>query len=61
VDEITFLTMDDVVELHSDQLARYGGMDGFVDRNVVESALAQPHATMFGEFLHADIVEMAAA
>jgi death-on-curing protein len=61
VDEITFLTLGDVVEIHSDQLARYGGLDGFLDRNVVESALAQPQATMFGQFLHADIAEMAAA
>jgi death-on-curing protein len=60
VDEITFLTIDDLLELHSDQLARYGGMDGILDRNVVESALAQPQATMFGEFLHTDIAEMAA-
>ncbi len=61
MDEITFLTLDDVLELHSDQLARYGGNEGFIDRNVVESALAQPLARMFGEYLHTDLPEMAAA
>lgn len=61
VDEIEFLTMDDLLALHSDQLARYGGLEGFIDRNQVESALAQPQATMFGAYLHTDIAEMAAA
>ena len=61
MDRFAFLTLDDVLEIHSDQLARYGGLDGFIDRGVVESALAQPQASMFGEFLHRDIAEMAAA
>jgi death-on-curing protein len=61
VEPIQFLTIDDVIEIHSDQLARYGGGDGFIDRGVVESALAQPQATMFGQYLHTDIAEMAAA
>lgn len=59
--EIEFLTLDDLLFIHSDQLARYGGSDGFIDRGVVESALAQPQASMFGEFLHRDIAEMAGA
>lgn len=58
---IEFLSFDDLMEIHSDQLARYGGSEGFVDRNVVESALAQPQASMFGAYLHVDVAEMAAA
>jgi len=61
VDEITFLTIDDVLEIHSRQLALYGGLEGFIDRNVVESATAQPQASMFGQYLHEDLAEMAAA
>ena len=59
-DDIAFLTLDDVLEIHADQLARYGGRDGFIDRNVVASAVAQPQAGMFGQYLHEDLAEMAA-
>ena len=44
--EIAFLTLDDVIGLHSRQLARHGGRDGVLDQNTVQSALAQPQATM---------------
>ena len=59
--DITFLSFDDVLEIHQRQLALYGGQDGFIDRNVVESAAAQAQASMFGEYLHEDVAEMAAA
>ena len=59
--EIIFLSIDDVLEIHRRQLDLYGGMEGFNDRNIVESATAQPQASMFGQFLHEDIAEMAAA
>ncbi len=36
-DEIRFLTMDEVQIIHTTQLELYGGMDGYIDRNVVES------------------------
>ena len=61
MDEITFLTWDEVLELHREQLETFGGQDGFIDRGVVESAIAQPKQTMFGEYLHDDIAHMAAA
>ena len=61
MDPIDFLTFDDIVELHREQLAVYGGADGFIDENVVRSAVAMPQSTMFGEYLHSDIAEMAAA
>ena len=61
MDAIRFLTLDDVLGLHRRQLARYGGRDGILDQNVVESALAQPQATMFGNYLHEDVAAMAAA
>jgi death-on-curing protein len=61
MDEINFLSFDDLLEIHSRQLALYGGGEGFIDRNVVESALAQPQASMFGRYLHEDVAVMAAA
>ena len=57
----TFLTLDEVLEIHRDQVARYGGSHGVRDLGLLQSALAQPQATFGGKFLHADIFEMASA
>src|SRR5213592_216486 len=57
----TFLSLDEVLEIHCDQLARYGGAAGIRDLGLLQSALAQPQATFGGQFLHADLFEMAAA
>lgn len=61
MEEINFLSIDDILEIHRRQLDLYGGLDGFNDRNVVESAAAQARASMFGQYLHEDLAEMAAA
>jgi death-on-curing protein len=44
----TFLSLDDVLELHEDQLARYGGRQGILNLPLLESALAQPQVTFDG-------------
>ena len=56
-----FLTTDDVLEIHRDQIRVYGGSDGIRDVGLMESALAQPSAAFSGVWLHADLFEMAAA
>src|SRR5208282_2439667 len=56
-----FLTLAEVVELHADQIQRYGGGDGIRDINLLISAVAMPYASFSDQFLHADIFEMAAA
>jgi death on curing protein len=56
-----FLTVEDVVFLHEQQLARYGGGAGLRDVGSLESAVATPKATFDGQFVHSDIFEMAAA
>ena len=56
-----FLTVDDVVELHAGQLARYGGAAGLRDDALLESAVAQPQASFGGAWLHPDLWMMAAA
>ena len=61
MDEIDFLSFDDVVAIHAEQLALHGGRDGFIDEGVVRSAIAQPQASMFGDYLHQGLPEMAAA
>ena len=56
-----FLDIEDVLELHALQLARYGGADGVRDRGLLESAVAQPQATFDGAFVHDGLFAMAAA
>jgi death-on-curing protein len=56
-----FLTIEDVLQLHDDQLERFGGSTGVRDRGALESAVAVAQATFDGKLLHDDIFEMAAA
>ena len=56
-----FLTLAEVVEVHTDQITRYGGQDGVRDFGLLESALAQPEASFGGEWLHPALHDMAAA
>ena len=56
-----FLTLDDVLESHRNQIDTYGGGDGIRDLGLLESAIAQPEASYGGQYLHADLFEMAAA
>ncbi len=58
---IDFISVEDVLELHANQVALYGGDHGVRDLALLESAVAQAQATFGGEYLHTDIFEMAAA
>jgi death on curing protein len=57
--EILFLTIEEIEEIHADQLARYGGQAGYRDKQLIESAVASPKQTMFGQPLYKDIADMA--
>lgn len=57
----SFLTLDEVLALHADQVERYGGAPGVRDLGLLESALAAPRATFGGGLLHPTLPEMAAA
>ena len=56
-----FLTLTEILEIHRDQISRYGGATGIRDIELLKSALGIPMATYSGEFLHTDVYEMAAA
>jgi death-on-curing protein len=58
---IAFLTLDEVLAIHAEQIALYGGRRGLRDRGLLSSALAMPEASFEGEYLHSSIYEMAAA
>ena len=45
--------------IHRMQIEEFGGMEGVRDLGLLESALAQPHATFGGGFLHDDLFAMA--
>ncbi len=59
--EPAFLTLDEVLAIHRDQIRRYGGRPGIRDLNLLASALGAPAASYGGELLHTDLYEMAAA
>ena len=59
--EPIFLTLAEAIEVHTDQIRRYGGQDGVRDLGLLESALAQPEASFAGQWLHQNLVEKAAA
>ena len=56
-----FLDVEDVLQIHADQLERYGGPSGVRDLGLLESAVSMPRASYAGEFLHGDLFAMAAA
>jgi hypothetical protein len=52
------LTLDEVLEIHEQQIERYGGSSGLPDPAALESAVATPQSTFGGEFLHRTIPSM---
>ena len=59
--EPEFLTLADVLTIHDEQLEAYGGISGIRDEGLLESAVMTAQASFGGEYLHADLFEMAAA
>ena len=59
--EPVFLTLDEVLGIHADQIRRYGGRPGLRDLGLLRSALGMPETTFEGEFLHGTVFEKAAA
>jgi death-on-curing protein len=56
-----FLTLAEIIDIHTNQIALYGGQQGIRDMGLLQSAVAQPEASYAGEWLHEDIHTMAAA
>jgi len=59
--EPKFLTIPEILEIHKDQISRYGGDYGIRDIELLKSAIGMPSATFNGQYLHVSIYEMAAA
>ncbi len=60
-DEITFLSVEDVIYLHRNTIEHEGGLEGLRDVKLLESAVTMPRQQFGGEYLHPDIPAMAAA
>jgi death-on-curing protein len=59
--KIRFLTLAEVLEVHLDQMERYGGEAGIRDSGLLLSALSMPGAKFAGTRLHRDLFDIAAA
>ena len=56
-----FLSLQEILSLHSLLIAQSGGSSGLRDRGALESAVAQPEATFDGNDLYPDLASKAAA
>jgi death on curing protein len=61
MDDIDFLELSDVMQIHVNQIANYGGATDLRDAGLLDSAIEQPRATYGGTYLHSYPFEMAAA
>jgi len=61
VGAIVFLSVSDIIEIHERVIIEFGGHPGLRDRGLLESAVAMPHAMFSGQYLHAELPDMAAA
>lgn len=59
--EPLFLTLEEVLEIHRDEIERHGGTRGVRDNGLLESAVGAPESGFGGHYLHSDLYEMAAA
>ncbi len=59
--EPRFLHLDDILEIHHDQIEKYGGHSGIRDIGLLQSAIEMPASGFGEEYHHADIYEMALA
>jgi death-on-curing protein len=56
-----YLSVDQVLALHKELVADFGGSIGLRDRGALEAAVARPMATFGGEDLYVDLADKAAA
>lgn len=57
----THLTVEIVLEIHAEAIARFGGSDGLREPSLLESAVATPQATFGGASPYRDLIEVAGA
>jgi death-on-curing protein len=60
-DNCLHLTLDIVLEIHSEAIASFGGSGGLRDQRLLESAIAAPQASFGGASHFTDAIDVAAA
>ena len=61
MEEVTFLSVDNVLLLHGDTIEMEGGQAGLRDHGLLDSAVAMPRQQFGGVYLHEDLPAMTAA
>jgi death-on-curing protein len=56
-----YLSLEQLLQMHAEQISAFGGASGVRDRGGLEAALARPQATFGGEDLYVDLAAKAAA
>nr|WP_275889015.1 type II toxin-antitoxin system death-on-curing family toxin [Desulforhopalus vacuolatus] len=55
------MSVESVLLVHRRVIEEFGGDPGLRDRGLLESAVAMPHSSFAGEYLHSGMAEIAAA
>ena len=61
MEDIYFLTIEQVLAIHQKMIERYGGDPMIRDLGLIDSAVMMPQQSFGGEILHPSVVSMAAA
>jgi len=59
--DISYLTLEQILVIHENQIDNYGGSHGLRDLALLESAVFRPQSTFSGEDLYPTIFDKAAA
>ncbi len=60
MDDLYFLTLGELVDIHRDQIERYGGRSGIRDYDIISAVVGGARQTYGGRYLNSDVFEMAA-
>lgn len=61
MEEVIFLSLEDVTIIHASAIQHEGGMEGIRDHGLLDAAVAMPRQQFGGAYLHEDVAAMAAA
>jgi death-on-curing protein len=60
MNQVNFLTLDNILDIHDRLIQTFGGSFGLRDQNLLESALYQPQVKISGQYMHGNLYFMAA-
>ena len=58
---IRFISLEEIINIHNDQISIFGGVSGLRQNNLLESAIESVKTTFYKKYLYKNIVEMGAA